>query len=134
MLHTSTTNISQVYIGATLEDSLWDIFEFFSSSSNRQISGSRAFLSNRSWAKMLRELDLIADGGEPKLSTHPDVVFRRYSLKGRLWFSDCIRALRELDIWMGGSDAEPLALVVGRINRTLYPGGGGSGDGGEGGV
>eukprot|EP00619_Florenciella_sp_RCC1007_P016348 CAMPEP_0205936706 /NCGR_PEP_ID=MMETSP1325-20131115/42243_1 /ASSEMBLY_ACC=CAM_ASM_000708 /TAXON_ID=236786 /ORGANISM="Florenciella sp., Strain RCC1007" /LENGTH=118 /DNA_ID=CAMNT_0053306895 /DNA_START=60 /DNA_END=413 /DNA_ORIENTATION=- len=101
----------EVYIGATLEDSLWDIYEYFASSGNRQISGSRAFLSNRSWAKMLRELDLIADGSELTLSTHPDVIFRRYSLKGRLWFSDCIRALRELDLWMGGSDAEPLARV-----------------------
>ena len=81
---------------------------------------------------MLRELDLIADDSEPTLSTHPDVVFRRYSLKGRLWFSDCIRALRELDIWMGGSDTEPLAVVVGRINRTLYPAGGGGGGGGSG--
>ena len=110
-----------MYIGAGLEDSLWDIYEYFASSGNRQISGSRAFLSNRSWAKMLRELDLISDGSEPTLSTHPDVIFRRYSLKGRLWFSDCIRALRELDIWMGGSDAEPLARVVSRINQTLYP-------------
>ena len=71
---------------------------------------------------MLRELDLASGGGEPTLATHPDVVFRRYSLKVRLWFSDAIRALRELDLWMGGSDADPLALVVGRINTTLFPG------------
>ena len=74
---------------------------------------------------MLHELDLAH---EPALTTHPEVVFRRYSVKGRMFFEDYLRAMSELDAAMAREEGEPpvqegapLQRVVRTINSCLYP-------------